>query len=192
MNCEKNLKKKMNNLFIAQNVPHIILGGGSKILIDIEVTITSLISIPTKYPSCVFSCTPIMQDMDNSGQFLMPIAGNISSSELGLATKKLLTQRFEFDMREMDGVEMEILTKDSGNPYLSIYNPDTEEEYAGRYNIDVYFKDWNGDLMSDIATENGLQTDSYSIGLPDPLNQEYPEIEENREYILGIDITIVQ
>lgn len=42
--------------------------------------------------------------------------------------------------------------------------------------------------MSDIATENGLQTDSYSI----PLNQEYPEIEENREYILGIDITIVQ
>ena len=43
--------------------------------------------------------------------------------------------------------------------------------------------------MSDIATENGLQTDSYSI---DPLNQEYPEIEENREYILGIDITIVQ
>ena len=142
----------MNNLFIA----HIILGGGSKILIDIEVTITSLISIPTKYPSC----TPIMQDMDNSGQFLMPITGNISSSELGLATKKLLTQRFEFDMREM-----EILTKDSGNPYLSIYNPDTEEEYAGRYNIDVYFKDWNGDLMSDIATENGLQTDSYSIGI---------------------------
>lgn len=133
-----------------------------------------------------------MQDMDNSGQFLMPIIGNISSSELGLATKKLLTQRFEFDMREMDGVEMEILTKDSGNPYLSIYNPDTEEEYAGRYNIDVYFKDWNGDLMSDIATENGLQTDSYSIGLPDPLNQEYPAIEENREYILGIDITIVQ
>ena len=130
-----------------------------------------------------------MQDMDNSGQ---PITGHISSSELGLATKKLLTQRFEFDMREMDGVEMEILTKDSGNPYLSIYNPDTEEEYAGRYNIDVYFKDWNGDLMSDIATENGLQTDSYSIGLPDPLNQEYPEIEENREYILGIDITIVQ
>ena len=130
--------------------------------------------------------------MDNSGQFLMPIAGNISSSELGLATKKLLTQRFEFDMREMDGVEMEILTKDSGNPYLSIYNPDTEEEYAGRYNIDVYFKDWNGDLMSDIATENGLQTNSYSIGLPDPLNREYPEIEENREYILGIDITIVQ
>lgn len=126
--------------------------------------------------------------MDNSGQFLMPITGHISSSELGLATKKLLTQRFEFDMREMDGVEMEILTKDSGNPYLSIYNPDTEEEYAGRYNIDVYFKDWNGDLMSDIATENGLQTDSYSI----PLNQEYPEIEENREYILGIDITIVQ
>lgn len=182
----------MNNLFIAQNVPHIILGGESKILIDIEVTITSLISIPTKYPSCVFSCTPIMQDMDNSGQFLMPITGNISSSELGLATKKLLTQSFEFDMREMDGVEMEILTKDSGNPYLSIYNPDTEEEYAGRYNIDVYFKDWNGDLMSDIATENGLQTDSYSIGLPDPLNQEYPEIEENREYILGIDITIVQ
>ena len=103
-----------------------------------------------------------------------------------------MTQRFEFDMREMDGVEMEILTKDSGNPYLSIYNPDTEEEYAGRYNIDVYFKDWNGDLMSDIATENGLQTDSYSIGLPDPLNHEYPEIEENREYILGIDITIVQ
>ena len=101
----------------------------------------------------------------------MPITGHISSSELGLATKKLLTQRFEFDMREMDGVEMEILTKDSGNPY---------------------FKDWNGDLMSDIATENGLQTDSYSIGLPDPLNQEYPEIEENREYILGIDITIVQ
>lgn len=88
--------------------------------------------------------------MDNSGQFLMPITGHISSSELGLATKKLLTQRFEFDMREM-----EILTKDSGNPY----NPDTEEEYAGRYNIDVYFKD----LMSDIATENGLQTDSYSI-----------------------------
>lgn len=175
----------MNNLFIAQNVPHIIL-------IDIEVTITSLISIPTKYPSCVFSCTPIMQDMDNSGQFLMPITGNITSSELGLATKKLLTQRFEFDMREMDGVEMEILTKDSGNPYLSIYDPDTEKEYAGRYNIDVYFKDWNGDLMSDIATENGLQTDSYSIGLPDPLNQEYPEIEENREYILGIDITIVQ
>ena len=43
--------------------------------------------------------------------------------------------------------------------------------------------------MSDIATENGLQTDSC---LPDPLNQEYPEIEENREYILGIDITIVQ
>lgn len=74
--------------------------------------------------------------MDNSGQFLMPITGHISSSELGLATKKLLTQRFEFDMREM-----EILTKDSGNPYLSIYNPDTEEEYAGRYNIDVYFKD---------------------------------------------------
>ena len=73
-----------------------------------------------------------------------PITGHISSSELGLATKKLLTQRFEFDMREM-----EILTKDSGNPYLSIYNPD-------------------------------------------PLNQEYPEIEENREYILGIDITIVQ
>lgn len=182
----------MNNLFIAQNVPHIILGGESKILIDIEVTITSLISIPTKYPFCVFSCTPIMQDMGNSGQFLMPIAGNISSSELGLATKKLLTQSFEFDMREMDGVEMEILTKDRGNPYLSIYNPDTEEEYAGRYNIDVYFKDWNGDLMSDIATENGLQTDSYSIGLPDPLNQEYPEIEENREYILGIDITIVQ
>lgn len=171
----------------------IILGGGeSKILIDIEVTITSLISIPTKYPFCVFSCIPIMQDMNNSGQFLMPITGHISSSELGLATKKLLTQRFEFDMREMDGVEMEILTKDSGNPYLSIYNPDTEEEYAGRYNIDVYFKDWNGDLMSDIATENGLQTDSYSIGLPDPLNQEYPEIEENREYILGIDITIVQ
>lgn len=70
MNCEKNLKNyiiKINNLFIA----HIILGGGSKILIDIEVTITSLISIPTK---------------------------------------------------------------DSGNPYLSIYNPDTEEEYAGRYN----------------------------------------------------------
>ena len=167
-------------------------GGGSKILIDIEVTITSLISIPTKYPSCVFSCTPIMQDMDNSGQFLMPIIGNISSSELGRTTKKLLTQSFEFDMREMDGVEMEILTKDSGNPYLSIYNPDTEEEYAGRYNIDVYFKDWNGDLMSDIATENGLQTDSYSIGLPDPLNQEYPVIEENREYILGIDITIVQ
>lgn len=132
-----------------------------------------MISIPTKYPSCVFSCTPI--------------TGNISSSELGLATKELLTQSFEFDMREM-----EILTKDSGNPYLSIYNPDTEEEYAGRYNIDVYFKDWNGDLMSDIATENGLQTDSYSIGLPDPLNQEYPEIEENREYILGIDITIVQ
>lgn len=94
-----------------------------------------------------------------------------------------MTQRFEFDMREM-----EILTKDSGNPYLSIYNPDTEEEYAGRYNIDVYFKDWNGDLMSDIATENGLQTDSYSIGLPDPLNQEYPAIEENREY----NITIVQ
>lgn len=93
-----------------------------------------MISIPTKYPSCVFSCTPI--------------TGHISSSELGLATKKLLTQRFEFDMREMDGVEMEILTKDSGNPYLSIYNPDTEEEY--------------------------------------------PEIEENREYILGIDITIVQ
>nr|DAI39937.1 MAG TPA: hypothetical protein [Caudoviricetes sp.] len=31
MNCEKNLKNyiiKMNNLFIAQNVPHIILGGG--------------------------------------------------------------------------------------------------------------------------------------------------------------------
>ena len=167
-------------------------GGGSKILIDIEVTITSLISIPTKYPSCVFSCTPIMQDMDNSGQFLMPIIGNISSSELGRTTKKLLTQSFEFDMREMDGVEMEILTKDSGNPYLSIYNPDTEKEYAGRYNIDVYFKDWNGDLMSDIATENGLQTDSYSIGLPDPLNQEYPVIEENREYILGIDITIVQ
>lgn len=80
----------------------------------------------TSYPSCVFSCTPI--------------TGHISSSELGLATKKLLTQRFEFDMREMDGVEMEILTKDSGNP----------------------------------------------------LNQEYPEIEENREYILGIDITIVQ
>ena len=182
----------MNNLFIAQNVPHIILGGESKILIDIEVTITSLISIPTKYPSCVFSCTPIMQDMNNSGQFPMPITGHISSSELGLATKKLLTQGFEFDMREMDGVEMEILTKDYGNPYLSIYNPDTEEEYAGRYNIDVYFKDWNGDLMSDIATENGLQTDSYSIGLPDPLNQEYPEIEENREYILGIDITIVQ
>ena len=78
--------------------------------------------------------------MDNSGQ----LAGHISSSELGLATKKLLlTQTFEFDMREM-----EILTKDSGNPYLSIYNPDTEEEY--------------------------------------------PEIEENREYILGIDITIVQ
>lgn len=168
------------------------LTSGSKILIDIEVTITSLISIPTNYPSCVFSCTPIMQNMDNSGQFRMPITGNISSSELGLATKKLLTQRFEFDMREMDGVEMEILTKDSGNPYLSIYNPDTEQEYAGRYNIDVYFKDWNGDLMSDIATENGLQTDSYSIGLPDPLNQEYPEIEENREYILGIDITIVQ
>ena len=46
--------------------------------------------------------------------------------------------------------------------------------------------------MSDIATENGLQTDSYSIGLPDPLNQEYPVIEENREYILGIAITIVQ
>lgn len=182
----------MNNLFIAQNVPHIISGGESKILIDIEVTITSLISIPTKYPSCVFSCTPIMQDMDNSGQFFMPITGSISSSELGLATKKLLTQSFEFDMREMDGVEMEILTKDSGNPYLSIYNPDTEEEYAGRYNIDVYFKDWNGDLMSDIATENGLQTDSYSIGLPDPLNQEYPQIEENREYTLGIDITIVQ
>lgn len=130
--------------------------------------------------------------MENSGQFFMPIAGKISSSELGLAAKKLLTQRFEFDMREMDGVEMEILTKDSGNPHLSIYNPDTEEEYAGRYNIDVYFKDWNGDLMSDIATENGLQTNSYSIGLPDPLNQEYPEIEENREYILGIDITIVQ
>lgn len=79
----------------------------------------------------------------------MDSSGHISSSELGLATKKLLTQRFEFDMREMDGVEMEILTKDSGNPYLSIYNPD-------------------------------------------PLNQEYPEIEENREYILGIDITIVQ
>lgn len=59
----------MNNLFIA---PHIILGG---VLIDIEVTITSLISIPTKYPSCVFSCTPIMQNMDNSGQFLMPITG---------------------------------------------------------------------------------------------------------------------
>lgn len=128
---------------------HHIRGGESKILIDIEVTITSLISIPTKYPSCVFSCTPI--------------TGNISSSELGLATKKLLlTQGFEFDMREMDGVEMEILTKDFGNPYLSIYNPDTEEEYAGRYNIDVYFKDWNGDLMSDIATENGLQTDSYA------------------------------
>lgn len=179
----------MNNLFIAQNVPHIVLGG---VFIDVEVTITSLISIPTKYPACVFSCTPIMQDMNNSGQFLMPITGHISSSELGLATKKLLTQRFEFDMREMDGVEMEILTKDSGNPYLSIYNPDTEEEYAGRYNIDVYFKDWNGDLMSDIATENGLQTDSYSIGLPDPLNQEYPAIEANREYILGIDITIVQ
>ena len=53
----------------------------------------------------------IMQDIDNSGQFLMPITGHISSSELGLATKKLLTQRFEFDMREMDGVEMEILTK---------------------------------------------------------------------------------
>lgn len=69
--------------------------------------------------------------MDNSGQFLMPITGHISSSELGLATKKLLTQRFEFDMREM-----EILTKDSGNPYLSIYNPDTEEEYA-----EYYFKD---------------------------------------------------
>lgn len=182
----------MNNLFIAQNVPHIILEGESKILIDIEVTITSLISIPTKYPACVFSCTPIMQDTNNSGQFRMPIAGHTSSSELGLATKKLLTQTFEFDMREMDGVEMEILTKGSGNPYLSIYNPDTEEEYAGRYNIDVYFKDWNGDLMSDIATENGLQTDSYSIGLPDPLNQEYPVIEENREYILGIDITIVQ
>lgn len=133
----------MNNLFIAQNVPHIILGGGEfKILIDIEVTITSLISIPTKYPFCIFSCTPIMQDMDNSGQFFMPITGSISFSELGLATKKLLTtQRFEFDMREMDGVEMEILTKDSGNPCLSIYNPDTEEEYAGRYNIDVYFKD---------------------------------------------------
>lgn len=150
LNCEKNLKNyiiKMNNLFI----PHIILEG---VLIDIEVTITSLISIPTKYPSCVFSCTPIMQDMDNSGQFLMPIAGHISSSELGLATKKLLTQSFEFDMREMDGVEMEILTKDSGNPYLSIYNPDTEEEYAGRYNIDVYFKDWNGDLMSDIGFTN--------------------------------------
>lgn len=130
--------------------------------------------------------------MDNSGQFLMPITGHISSSELGPATKKLLTQRFEFDMREMDGVEMGILTKDSGNPYLSIYNPDTEEEYAGRYNIDVYFKDWNGNLMSDIATENGLQTDSYSIGLPDPLNREYPEIQENREYILGIGITIVQ
>lgn len=80
----------------------------------------------------------------------MPIVGHISSSELGRATK-LLTQRFEFDMREMDGVEMEIITKDSGNPYLSIYNPDNEEEYAGRYNIDVYFKDWNGDLMSDIA-----------------------------------------
>ena len=79
--------------------------------------------------------------MDNSGQFLMPITGSISFSELGLTTKKLLTQRFEFDMREMDGVEMEILTKGSGNPYLSIYNPDTEEEYAGRYNIDVYFKD---------------------------------------------------
>lgn len=183
----------MNNLFIAQNVPHIILEGESKILIDIEVTITSLISIPTEYPACVFTCTPIMQDMDNSGQFLMPIAGNISSSELGLATKKLLlTESFEFDMREMDGVEMTILTKDSGNPNLSIYNPDNEEEYAGRYNIDVYFKDWNGDLMSDIATENGLQTDSYSIGLPDPLNQEYPVIEGNREYLLGIDITIVQ
>ena len=183
----------MNNLFIAQNVPHIILGWGSKILIDIQVTITSLISIPTKYPACIFSCTPIMQDMENSGQFLMPITGNISSSELGLATKKLLTtQEFEFDMREMDGVEMEILTKDSGNPYLSIYNPDTEEEYAGRYNIDVYFKYWNGDLLSDIATENGLQTNSYSIGLPDPLNQEYPKIEENRGYTLGIDITIVQ
>ncbi len=108
------------------------------------LTSTSLISIPTKYPFCVFSC--------------IPITGHISSSELGLATKKLLTQRFEFDMREM-----EILTKGSGNPYLSIYNPDTEEEYAGRYNIDVYFKDWNGDLMSDIATENGLQTDSYSM-----------------------------
>lgn len=33
------------------------------------------------------------------------IAQNVplSSSELGLATKKLLTQRFEFDMREMNG-----------------------------------------------------------------------------------------
>lgn len=30
------------------------------------------------------------------------------------------------------------------------------------------------------------------IVIADPLNQEYPEIEENREYILGIDITIVQ
>ena len=77
-----------------------------------------------------------MQDMDNSGQ---PITGHISSSELGLATKKLLTQEFEFDMREMDGVEMTILTKDSGNPYLSIYNPDTEEEYAGRYSYRKWF-----------------------------------------------------
>lgn len=183
----------MNNLFIAQNVPHIILGGESKILINIEITITSLISIPTEYPACVFSCTPIMQDTQKSGQFRMPIIGRIDSSELVLATKKLMTQEeFKFDLREMDGVEMEILTKDSGNPWLSIYDPETEEDYAGRYNIDVYFKDWNGDLMSDIATENGLQTSSYSIGLPDPLNQEYPAIEENREYMLGIDITIVQ
>lgn len=46
--------------------------------------------------------------------------------------------------------------------------------------------------MSDMATENGLQTNSYSISLPDPLNREYPKIEENREYTLGINITIVQ
>lgn len=131
----------MNNLFIAQNIPYIISEGEYKILINVEVTITSLISIPTKYPFCVFSCTPIMQDMERSGQFLMPISGYITSSGLELATKNLLTESFEFDMKEMDGVEMEILTKDRGNPYLSIHNSDTEEEYAGRYNIDVYFKD---------------------------------------------------
>ena len=97
-------------------------------------------------------------------------------------------------MLDLDETYAEIETGSTGNnnPYLSIYNPDTEEEYKCPYTITIGIEDSEGIYLEDPITEDNYVSDNRDKSFPDIGSNSWPVISTNNTYTLFILIEVYQ
>lgn len=93
---------------------------------------------------------------------------------------------------ELDADEVEVETYSTGidNPYLSIYNGDTEEDYICPYQITVGIEDSKGAHLEEPVTESDYVTEKRDKSFPDVGYNYWPVLRKNNTYTLFVLIEI--